>query len=426
MNTLRQLRNFWIPAVMTIVLACFSDAVAQTSYTVTDLGRLHDWNMGCAMGLNNKGWTEIMDGNLPPGEQNSTSGQLLTGRAVVDVDGLKIDLGTLGGKNSWTWYGGINDQGEAVGFAETAVPDPDGEDLCGFGTHLTCRPFLWKNGHMSALPIPPSLGGNNGQASNISNNGQIAGYAQTTVTDSGCPPYQTTSAVIWHHGKVQAILPTVGGDPDGVAFGINNQGQATGYSGTCTAALHGVLWENGTAISLPNLGVLGAIGNGISDQGEIIGQVASANGETAYAAIRPNPTTIISLNTLPGDVSSLGEGINNQGQAVGSTTNSNGDWSHAFLWQNKEMIDINTLFPASSNLYATMANEINDKGQISGMAIVLTGPQAGNIHAFLATPVNASVGKSIADVARTLPKPVLPANIGKQFLRRSGLGRLGQ
>jgi hypothetical protein len=181
MSTLRQLGNSWMLWVMTMILACFSNAVAQGSYTVTDLGRLHDWNMGCAMGLNNKGWTEIMEGNLPPGEQNSTSGQLLTGRAVVEIDGLKIDLGTLGGKNSWTWYGGINDQEEAVGFAETAVPDPDGEDLCGFGTQVTCRPFIWQGGQMSALSIPPSLGGNNGQASNISNNGLIAGYAQTTV-----------------------------------------------------------------------------------------------------------------------------------------------------------------------------------------------------------------------------------------------------
>jgi hypothetical protein len=36
MNTLRQLRNFWLPCVTTIVLACASNAVAQTSYKVTD------------------------------------------------------------------------------------------------------------------------------------------------------------------------------------------------------------------------------------------------------------------------------------------------------------------------------------------------------------------------------------------------------
>ena len=37
--------------------------------------------------------------------------------------------------------------------------------------------------------------------------------------------------------------------------------------------------------------------------------------------------------------------------------------------------DLNTLFPASANLFATMANKINERGQISGMAIC--GPDAG-------------------------------------------------
>jgi len=49
MSTLRRLRNFWIPWVTTIVLACCSDALAQTSYKVTDLGVLPNDNMGCAM-----------------------------------------------------------------------------------------------------------------------------------------------------------------------------------------------------------------------------------------------------------------------------------------------------------------------------------------------------------------------------------------
>src|SRR5277367_5538641 len=421
MSALRRLRNFWIPSVTTIVLACLSNAVGQTSYRVTDLGDLHKGNLGCAMGLNDHGWTEIMYGTeIDPLQV----GPLVNGRAGLNIDGLKIDLGTLGGKNSWTNYGGLNEQGEAVGLAETAVPDPDGEDVCAFGTHLTCKPFFWRNGHMSALP---TVGGNNGQASGINNRGQIAGYAQTAFTDSGCPPYQTTAAVIWQNGKVQAQLPTVGGDPDGVAFGINNQGLATGYTGTCTAANHAVLWENDTATALPDLGVEGALGVGINDKGQIVGQVASADGTTAYGAVWQNEGgtyTITSFNTLPGDYFSFGEAINNQGQAVGSTQLKNGYWSHAFIWQNGVITDLNTLFPASSNLYATMANAINERGQISGMATVLSGPNAGKIHAFLATPVNASIGTSVADVARMYPKITLPANVGKQLLPRLGLSRL--
>ena len=412
---LRQLRNFWILLVTTIVLACFSDAVAQGSYRVTDLGDLGNGNLGCAMGLNDRGWTEIMYGT----EINPLQvGPLVKGRAGLNIEGFKIDLGTLGGKNSWINYDGLNERGEAVGFAETAVTDPDGEDVCGFGTHLTCRPFLWKNGHMSALP---TLGGNNGQASAINKRGQIAGYAQTTVTDSGCPPYQITSGVIWDRGKVKA-LPTVGGDPDGVAFGINNQGQAVGYSGTCTAANHAVLWEDGTAIALRDLGVAGALAVGINDRGQIVGQVASADGTTAYGALWQNGT-ITNLRTLPGDFFSFAEAINNEGQVVGSTQLANGDWSHAFIWQNGVMTDLNTLFPASSNLYATMANEINERGQIVGMATVLSGPNAGKIHAFLATPLDESISQSVAEVARTHPKITLPANVGKQFLRRPRLGQ---
>jgi hypothetical protein len=84
------------------------------------------------------------------------------------------------------------------------------------------------------------------------------------------------------------------------------------------------------------------------------------------------------------------------------------------------------MIPASSNLYATMANQINDKGQISGMAIVFEGPHTGEIHAFLATPDNGRIDKSVAEAATTHPKITLPANIGNQLLRRSGPGEFRQ
>jgi probable HAF family extracellular repeat protein len=119
-------------------------------------------------------------------------------------------------------------------------------------------------------------------------------------------------------------------------------------------------------------------------------------------------------------------GINSKGQVVGSTWDSNFNWSHGFIWQDGVMTDHNTLFPASSNLFATMANKINERGQISGMATVLSGPDAGNIHAFLATPVRQSIGRSVAELAPTHPKSNLPANVSNQILQRFGLARLGR
>ena len=74
MSALRRLRNFWILWVTTIVLACFGNAVAQASYRVTDLGAAGNDNLGCAMSVNNEGWTEIMAGNLPPGSRITLAG----------------------------------------------------------------------------------------------------------------------------------------------------------------------------------------------------------------------------------------------------------------------------------------------------------------------------------------------------------------
>ena len=50
------------------------------------------------------------------------------------------------------------------------------------------------------------------------------------------------------------------------------------------------------------------------------------------------------------------------------------------------MTDLNTLIPEDSNLFIIAASNINERGQISGMATVLSGPDAGKIHAILLNP----------------------------------------
>jgi probable HAF family extracellular repeat protein len=404
-------RNFRIPCVTTIVLACASTAFAQQSYKITDLGvNKSSDNFNMVMGLNNQGWAENMDGVLAP-PITSTSTTIASGRAVISIYGRNIDLGTLGGKNSWTNYGGINDRGEAVGLAETSVPDPDGEDFCAFGTHRTCLPFFWRHRHIMALP---TLGGNNGQASAINNRGQIVGISETTVQDSGCPPSKPgkiISPVFWERGEVRA-LPTVAGDPDGFVQGINDQGQAVGSSGTCTSiATHAVLWENDTAFQLPDLGRDGNDAYAINDHGQVVGYVSSADGTTIVASLWQNGarSAVTSLGILPGDGAAFATGINNRGQVVGSTFNS-GNWSRGFIWQDNVMTDLNALIPRDSNLFIIAASNINERGQISGMATVLTGPDTGKIHAILLTPASEEIGESVADFARTHPHSTVPAN----------------
>jgi probable HAF family extracellular repeat protein len=422
MSKLRQLRNFWIPAVMTMVLFCFSNALAQTRYKVQDLGVQHPDDLGMAMGLNNYGVTLNMEQLLDPFSV-SLAANLVSGTVRISVGEFNVSLGTLGGKNSSINWNGINDSSESVGMSETSVPDPNGEDVCGFGTHLICLPFLWQNGVMSALP---TAGGNNGQASAINNKGQVAGYAENGAVDSTCPPGMANNRidlpVLWQKvkGKAQAqVLPPYGTDPDGVAYGINNQGQAVGYSGTCTAVNHGVVWENNVATSLATLGNPYAVGYAINDRGQIVGQAINSDGIPLGALWENNTATSLG-GLLPGDEASFATSINNRGQVVGSSF-ANGAWSHGLIWKNGVTIDLNTLFPASSHLFVISASNINDSGQIAGMAVETAGPHANNIvHAFLATPVDEDMGKSVADVVLTPPTINLPAaNVGKQLSPRS-------
>jgi probable HAF family extracellular repeat protein len=274
----------------------------------------------------------------------------------------------------------------------------------------------------------PTLGGNNGQASAINNRGQIVGISETTVQDSGCPPSKPgkiISPAFWEKGEVRP-LPTVEGDPDGFVQGMNDRGQAVGSSGTCSnIAIRAVLWEDDSAFELPNLGHDGNAAYAVNDHGQAVGYVSTTDGSTIVASLWPNGvhSAVTNLGILPGDGAAFATGINNRGQVVGSTFNSAG-WSRGFIWQDNVMTDLNTRIREDSNLYIIAASNINERGQISGMATVLTGPDTGKIHAILLTPVDESIDRSAADFARTHPHSSLHANACNHSSPKFGPGRL--
>ena len=181
------------------------------------------------------------------------------------------------------------------------------------------------------------------------------------------------------------------------------------------------MWENGTPVVLRDHGYARSnIAIAINDHGQIVGQVRSADNSTFVAALWQPDGALTTLGKLPGDDAAFATGINNRGQVVGNNFDSHLDWSHGFIWQNDVMTDLNKLIPGDSKLFIISASNINERGQISGMATVLSGLHMGDIHAYLATPVDEDLGESVADVVRTHPKITLPANSGKQPLLRSG------
>jgi probable HAF family extracellular repeat protein len=356
---------------------------AAAQYTVTDLGTLPGGNFSQPFFITKNGRIA--------GSSNLADG---ASHAVVWSKQQATDLGTLGGSNSIAF--GVNEAGPAAGEAETSTSDPNGEDFCGFQTHLICLPFQSANGVMTPLP---TLGGNNGDATAINNRGEIAGFAENATPDPACPAPQVLQfePVIWENGVIHK-LPTIGGDPDGVAFMINDNGQAVGASGICTTfnpinlynlvPVHALLWEKGKATDLGNLGGTtgqagGNIALDINNQGQVVGNSDLSGDTTFHAFLWTRRTGMQDMGTLSGDVASLSISINDAGLIVGASLDESFN-PRAFLWEKGVMTDLNTLIAGNSPLYLLTGCSINSRGEITGLGLTSTG----ETHTYLASPTH--------------------------------------
>jgi probable HAF family extracellular repeat protein len=324
----------------------------------------------------------------------------------------------LGGPNSVAY--GVNIWGQAVGQADTQTRDPNGEDFCGSTalglTHSgnTCVPFQWQNGTMVELPrLRNQAGteGNNGIATQNNNFGMVAGTVENGEVDSTCPGAAVSpqtiqfKPVIWtkpfplSHAQLQE-LPTVDGDPDGIAYAINDLGQAVGASGPCgpfntlfqnnLTAIHAVLWRNNKAIDLGNLGgdgmFFGIFAEGLNDHGQVVGTSDTA-GDQSFHAFLWQQGHITDLGTVTGDSFSAAVTISNNGMVLGISLDASFN-PRAVLWRNGTATDLNTLVPQNTALYLQSACSINAKGEIIGFAVLKS--NRSESHAYLAKPVNDS------------------------------------
>jgi probable HAF family extracellular repeat protein len=346
----------------------------QPRYSVVDLGTLGGTS-SVAYSVNKRGWvagTASLPGNTAQ-------------HAVLWRKGTKTDLGTLGGPNSTAFFP-LNDRGEVSGFSDTPNADPNGEDFCGFGTHLVCNPFVWQDGGKTVLP---TLGGNNAIANEVNNRGQVGGVAETRTVDPTCVAPQVLQAlpVVWENGEIEE-LPTFPGDPDGFVNAINDSGQAVGASGQCyttAPGVHALLWRNGSVTDLGNLGgTMNHFPQDINNQGQVVG-FSALPGNTTIHGFLWEDGVITDLGTLPGDFWSYAFSINSKAQIVGQSCNSDFSVCRAFLWQKGLMTDLNSLISAGSALSLLVAYNVNDRGEITGQGF---DQNNGAAQAFLAIPCN--------------------------------------
>ena len=333
------------------------------------------------------------------------SGTALTSAGVLHATlwfgGIQLDIGKsgLGGSNSVAF--GANLWGQVTGTAETDTLDPNAEDFCGFKffglpSSGSCRAFLWQNDKMTALP---TLGGNNSEANQINNHADIAGYAETSKPDAACPAPQVLQfkPVLWSKGKVWE-LRTSPGDTDGVALGVNDNGQVAGGSGECAPfnpqtlfplqPLHALLWDHGT---MTDLGTLGGTGHGfgnialnLNSKGHVVGNSDLAGDSSNHAFLWTREAGMQDLGTLPSDFISAGLGVNDQDEVVGVSLDSSFN-PRAYLRRNGHMFDLNKLIPSNSALALLVACSINERGEIIGLAV---DKSSGETHGFLARPID--------------------------------------
>src|SRR5262249_26996622 len=137
----------------------------------------------------------------------------------------------LGGPNSAAAWA-PSETGQVGAAGDTSEPDPLGEDFCGFGSYLSCHPFVWHRGVVDELPL---VAGNNGAANGFNNHDQVVGKVESSDSDPTCLPPQVlqTHGIIWRHGKIQTLLDNFPGDMQGAGHSINDRGQVVGWSGSC-------------------------------------------------------------------------------------------------------------------------------------------------------------------------------------------------
>jgi len=299
-------------------------------------------------------------------------------------------------------------------------------------TGHVCVGFRWQNNTMTALP---TLGGQNGYAAGNNNWGQIVGWAENTTHDPTCTNGQVLQfePVMWDARNHVHQLPVFPGDSAGAATAINDFGQIVGISGICDqavgrfTAIHPVIWQHGTVRQLFDPGAHSwNTPQAINDRGAVTGFINMPGSGDAAGQLQPiafiwTPNGgLKKIPPLSGDAYSFGNGINDEGDVVGISFGAGFATARAFIYHNGKAVDLNTLVPSgTSNLIA--ANAIDDYGTIVGQASDST---TNTSPAFIA---HLNIGCNL-DTATTLTKPqalmkptVLPMHLRQQLLHRFGI-----
>src|SRR5262245_22366152 len=341
-----------------------------------------------------RGWSTVLVGGVCAALPQSTR---LDEAGGVELGYKVVDLGIASSVEA------INDNGIAVGFLQVAP-----------GTSVFV-PLLWTNG----VPHPlQELGPGNGQARDINDSRQIAGWTIDAGFDA--------RPVRWEDG-VPVDLGSIAGT-DGKANAINQQGWVVGWATVTPGELPQAFLTDGTTSWLigPPLPV-SSEAHGINDRGQVVGffkeplederafvfaggvlrdlgglggfsdaQARDVNdagdivGFCELTGLGCCEETLWSLDLLdplrqfrrPRGLGSPGSNVN-RAHAVGARRVVVGDSNgRAFLWKDGSFRYLDDLLPAASGWTLLEARDVNRYGQVVGVGL-----HAGEPRGYLLSPL---------------------------------------
>jgi len=378
----------------TAMIACFvlggSNAFAQSSYRVTDLGVLPSKEESVPAAINGQG--------LVAGTSSAEASGEGAFRYNPNNPAPMEDIGlSTRGLNSRGF--GINNTGVVVG------------DSAFIAASTTDSPIrhaaLFSNGSVKDLGTLKKQ--TFSRANSINGFNQVVGFSGPALDSP------KSRAFFWSTSTGMIDLGTLGG-AYAQAFAINDSGFITGNSqlrssATTTETVHAFLSPSpvgASAIGMRDLGTLGgtfSYGMAINAKNHVVGYSTINKVDSRVHAFWFNGNGMKDLGSLapnssnPLEDQSVALGINSSDRVVGYTylpaLNANTDPAVqpgtspvrqvAFVWSQGAMTDLNKLIGAATDTYhLNSAMAINDNGQIAATALSKV---TGTRRAVLLTPI---------------------------------------